>query len=126
MKTKEVKGEAIADKYWSPYPLKHAMFSTQGADVLAAHFVRTTKLDRKNQDAPISNDAPVATNAKRARKQEKSPVETVPRPKPPVKKSPQKQRVNLVKGNQNPRIRKQPQPGKKHSSFDLNTAMRTN
>ncbi|XP_032737546.1 protein TASOR 2 isoform X1 [Lontra canadensis] len=91
----------------------------RGADVLAAHFVQTTKLDRKNQDAPMSNDAPVATNAKRARKQEKSPVETVPRPKPPVKKSPQKQRVNLVKGIQNPRIRRQPQPAKGEAGSQL-------
>lgn len=87
--------------------------------MLAAQFVQTTRLDRKNQEAPISKDAPVATSVKRARKQEKSPVKTVPRAKPPVKKSPQKQRVNLVKGNQNPRIRKQPQPGKKHSSCRL-------
>ncbi|XP_024436393.2 protein TASOR 2 isoform X2 [Desmodus rotundus] len=84
----------------------------RGAEVLTALFVQTTKLDRKNQEAPISKDVPVATNAKRARKQEKSPVKTVPRAKPPVKKSPQKRRVNVVKGNQNPRIRKQPQPAK--------------
>ncbi|ELK16892.1 hypothetical protein PAL_GLEAN10015739 [Pteropus alecto] len=82
----------------------------RGAEVLTAQFVQTTKLDRKNQEAPVSKDVPVATNTKRARKQEKSPVKTVPRAKPPVKKSPQKQRVNVVKGNQNPRIRKQPQP----------------
>ncbi|XP_045713805.1 protein TASOR 2 isoform X2 [Phyllostomus hastatus] len=84
----------------------------RGAEVLTALFVQTTKLDRKNQEAPISKDVPVATNAKRARKPEKSPVKTVPRAKPPVKKSPQKQRVTIVKGNQNPRIRKQPQPAK--------------
>ncbi|XP_016075235.1 PREDICTED: protein FAM208B isoform X2 [Miniopterus natalensis] len=83
----------------------------RGAEVLTAQFVQTTKLDRKNQEAPISKDVQVATNAKRARKQEKSPVKSVPRAKPPVKKSPQKQRVNIVKGNQNSRIRKQPQPG---------------
>ncbi|XP_034877609.1 protein TASOR 2 isoform X2 [Mirounga leonina] len=91
----------------------------RGADVRAAQFVQTTKLDRKKQEAPISKDAPVATNTKRARKQEKSPVKTVPRAKPPVKKSPQKQRVNLVKGNQNPRIRKQPQPAKGETGSQL-------
>ncbi|EPY75690.1 hypothetical protein CB1_001581010 [Camelus ferus] len=64
----------------------------RGAEVLTAQFVQTTKLDRKNQDAPVSKDVPVATDAKRARKQEKPPVKTVPWAKPPVKKSPQKQR----------------------------------
>ncbi|KAK2105497.1 Protein TASOR 2 [Saguinus oedipus] len=83
----------------------------RGAEVLTAQFVQKAKLDRKNQEAPISKDVPVPTKAKRARKQEKSPVKTVPRAKPPVKKSPQK-RVNIVKSNQNPRIRKQPQPVK--------------
>nr|XP_044618243.1 protein TASOR 2 isoform X5 [Equus asinus] len=91
----------------------------RGAEVLTAQFVQTTKLDRKNQDAPISKDVPVATNAKRARRPEKSPVKTVPRAKPPVKKSPQKQRVNIVKGNQNPRIRKQPQPAKGETASQL-------
>ncbi|XP_036921799.1 protein TASOR 2 isoform X5 [Sturnira hondurensis] len=91
----------------------------RGAEVLTALFVQTTKLDRKNQEAPISKDVPVATNAKRARKQEKSSVKTVPRAKPPVKKSPQKQRVNIVKGNQNPRIRKQPQPAKEETVSQL-------
>ncbi|XP_012658764.2 protein FAM208B isoform X3 [Otolemur garnettii] len=84
----------------------------RGAEVLTAQFVQKTKLDRKNQDAPISKDVPVATNTKRAKKREKSPVKTVPRPKPPVKKCPQKQRVTIGKGNQNPRVRKQPQPAK--------------
>uniref|UniRef100_A0A452U731 Transcription activation suppressor family member 2 n=1 Tax=Ursus maritimus TaxID=29073 RepID=A0A452U731_URSMA len=98
-----------------PFPQKRK----RGADVLAARFVQTTRLDRKNQEAPISKDAPVATSVKRARKQEKSPVKTVPRAKPPVKKSPQKQRVNLVKGNQNPRIRKQPQPAKGETGSQL-------
>ncbi|KAB0394110.1 hypothetical protein E2I00_017438, partial [Balaenoptera physalus] len=91
----------------------------RGAEVLTAQFVQTTKLDRKNQEAPISKDVPVSTNAKRARKRETSPVKTVPRAKPPVKKSPQKQRVNIVKGNQNPRIRKQPQPAKGETSSQL-------
>lgn len=87
--------------------------------MLTAQFVQTTKLDRKNQEAPISKDVRVATSAKRARKQENSPVKTVPRAKPPVKKSPQKQRVNIVRGNQNPRLKKQPQPGKKYSSCEF-------
>ncbi|KAM4812307.1 protein TASOR 2 isoform X2 [Urocitellus parryii] len=91
----------------------------RGAEVLTAQFVQKTKLDRKNQEASISKDVPVSTNAKRARKQEKSPVKTVPRAKPPMKKSPQKQRVNVVKGNQNPRIRKQPQPAKGETALQL-------
>ncbi|XP_047375803.1 protein TASOR 2 isoform X5 [Sciurus carolinensis] len=91
----------------------------RGAEVLTAQFVQKTKLDRKNQEASISKDVPVATNAKRARKQEKSPVKTVSRAKPPMKKSPQKQRVNVVKGNQNPRIRKQPQPAKGETALQL-------
>ncbi|XP_036119297.1 protein TASOR 2 isoform X1 [Molossus molossus] len=91
----------------------------RGAEVLTAQFVQTTKLDRKKQESPISKDVPVATNAKRARKQEKSPVKTIPRVKPPVKKSPQKQRVNIVKGNQNHRIRKQPQPAKGETASQL-------
>ncbi|XP_008567642.1 PREDICTED: protein FAM208B [Galeopterus variegatus] len=91
----------------------------RGAEVLTAQFVQKTKLDRKKQEAPISKDVPVATNAKRARKQEKSPVKTVRRAKPPVKKSPQKQRVNIVRGNQNPRIRKQPQPAKGETALPL-------
>lgn len=94
--------------------------------MLTAQFVQTTKLDRKNQEAPISKDVQVATNAKRARKQEKSPVKSVPRAKPPVKKSPQKQRVNIVKGNQNSRIRKQPQPGKKYSSYKFKHHIQSN
>ncbi|XP_011761036.2 protein TASOR 2 isoform X2 [Macaca nemestrina] len=91
----------------------------RGAEVLTAQFVQKTKLDRKNQEAPISTDVPVPTNAKRARKQEKSPVKTVPKAKPPVKKSPQKQRVNIVKGNENPRIRKQLQPVKGETASKL-------
>ncbi|XP_004691278.1 PREDICTED: protein FAM208B [Condylura cristata] len=91
----------------------------RGAEVLTAQFVHTTILDRKNQDAPISKDVPVATNAKWAKKQEKSPVKTVPRAKPSVKKSPQKQRVNIEKDNQNPRIRKQPEPAKGETASQL-------
>nr|XP_051690700.1 protein TASOR 2 isoform X4 [Oryctolagus cuniculus] len=84
----------------------------RGAEVLTAQFVQKTKLNRKNQEAPISKDVPVSTNAKRARKQEKSPVKTVLRNKTSMKKSLHKQRVNIVKGYQNPRIRKQPQSAK--------------
>ncbi|XP_058138440.1 protein TASOR 2 isoform X5 [Dasypus novemcinctus] len=98
----------------------------RGAEVLTAQFVQTTKLDRKNQEAPISKDVPVETNTKRARKQEKSPVKTVPRAKPSVKKSPQKQRVNIVKGNQNPRIRKQPRPAKGESASQLQPEISSN
>ena len=85
--------------------------------MLTAQFVQITKLDRKAQEAPSSKDVPGATNAKRARRRETSPDTPVPTAKPPTKKSPQKQRVNIVKGNQNPRLRKQPQPGKKHTSY---------
>ncbi|KAM8804219.1 protein TASOR 2 isoform 4-T6 [Rhynchonycteris naso] len=95
----------------------------RGAEVLTAQFVQTTKLDRKYQEAPISKDLPVATNAKRARKQEQSPVKIVPRAKPPVKKSPQKQRINIVKGNQKPRIRKQSQPAKGETASQLQSKM---
>ncbi|XP_073912826.1 protein TASOR 2 isoform X3 [Castor canadensis] len=91
----------------------------RGAEVLTAQFIQKTKLDRKNQEAPFSKDVPMATNAKRARRQEKSPVKTVPRAKPHVKKSPQKQRVNIVKGHPNPRIRKQPQPARRETAVQL-------
>uniref|UniRef100_A0A8C4FE30 Transcription activation suppressor family member 2 n=1 Tax=Catagonus wagneri TaxID=51154 RepID=A0A8C4FE30_9CETA len=91
----------------------------RGAEVLAAQFVQTAKLDGESQDAPISTDVPVATNAKRARRREGCPVTDVPRAKPPVKKSPQKQRVSLVKGSQNPRIRRQPQPAKEETASQL-------
>ncbi|XP_053428918.1 protein TASOR 2 isoform X2 [Nycticebus coucang] len=95
----------------------------RGAEVLSAQFVQKTKLDRKNQDAPISEDVPVATNTKRAKKREKSPVQTIPRAKPPVKKSPQKQRVNTVKGSQNLKIRKQPQPAKGETALQPQSEM---
>ncbi|KAM6177367.1 LOW QUALITY PROTEIN: protein TASOR 2 [Erethizon dorsatum] len=90
----------------------------RGAEVLTAQFVQKTKLNRKNQEVPISKDVPVSTNAKRARRQEKSPVKTVPRAKP-MKKSPQKQRVNIVRGNKNPRIKKQLQPAKEETALQL-------
>uniref|UniRef100_A0A8D1DXN1 Transcription activation suppressor family member 2 n=1 Tax=Sus scrofa TaxID=9823 RepID=A0A8D1DXN1_PIG len=80
----------------------------RGAEVLAAQFVQTAKSDRKNQDAPISEDVPVAANAKRARRREKSPVTAAPRAEPPVRRSPQKQRASLVQGEEHPRISGQP------------------
>ncbi|XP_042085594.1 protein TASOR 2 isoform X5 [Ovis aries] len=92
----------------------------RGAEVLTAQFVQITKLDRKPQEAPSSKDVPVATNAKRARRRAASPDTPVPTAKPPMKKSPQKQRVNIVKGNQNPRLRKQPQPVFKCTSLQRN------
>ncbi|XP_006862852.1 PREDICTED: protein FAM208B [Chrysochloris asiatica] len=95
----------------------------RGAEVLTAQFVQTTKLNRKNQEAPISKDVPVATKAKRARRREKSPVKTVPKTKPSVKKSPQKQRVNIVKGKQNPRIRKHPQHAKEQTISQLQSEL---
>ncbi|XP_066135639.1 protein TASOR 2 isoform X2 [Saccopteryx bilineata] len=95
----------------------------RGAEVLTAQFVQTTKLDRKYQEAPVSKDLPIATNAKRARKQEQSPVKTVPRAKPPVKKFPQKQRINIVKDSQKPRIRKQLQPAKGETASQLQSKM---
>ncbi|XP_008050535.1 protein FAM208B [Carlito syrichta] len=91
----------------------------RGAEVLTAQFVQKTKWDRKNQEAPISKDVPVATSPKRTRKQEKPLVKTIPRAKPPVKKLPQQQRMNTVKGNQNSRIRKQPQPARGETASQL-------
>ena len=84
--------------------------------MLAAQFVQTAKSDRKNQDAPISEDVPVAANAKRARRREKSPVTAAPRAEPPVRRSPQKQRASLVQGEEHPRISGQPPAGKSRSS----------
>uniref|UniRef100_A0A8C6DZI1 Transcription activation suppressor family member 2 n=1 Tax=Moschus moschiferus TaxID=68415 RepID=A0A8C6DZI1_MOSMO len=91
----------------------------RGAEVLTAQFVQITKLDRKAQEAPSSKDVPAATNAKRARRRETSPDTPIPTAKPPMKKPPQKQRVNIVKGNQNPRLRKQPQPAKGETALQL-------
>ncbi|XP_069846641.1 protein TASOR 2 isoform X2 [Dipodomys merriami] len=87
----------------------------RGAEVLTAQFVQKTKLDEKTQEGSICKDIPVATKVKRAKKQEKSPVKT----KPHVKKSPQKQRVNIVKGKRNSTIRKQPQPAKRETTLQL-------
>lgn len=61
-----------------------------------------------------------------AKRQEKSPIKTVPRAKPPVKKSPQTQKVNVVKGNQNPRIRKQPHLVRNTLPVNFNTMIQTN
>uniref|UniRef100_A0A4W2CM01 Transcription activation suppressor family member 2 n=2 Tax=Bos indicus x Bos taurus TaxID=30522 RepID=A0A4W2CM01_BOBOX len=92
----------------------------RGAEVLTTQFVQIPKLGRKAQEAPSSKDVPVATNAKRARRRATSPDTPVPTAKPPMKKPPQKQRVNIVKGNQNPRLRKQPQPVFKCTSLQQN------
>ncbi|KAM5285988.1 protein TASOR 2 isoform 1-T1 [Hipposideros larvatus] len=91
----------------------------RGAEMLTTQFIQTTKLDRKNQEAPISKDVPVATSAKRARKQKRSAIKTVPRAKPPVKKSARKRRVYVAKGNKNPRIRKPPQPAQGETTSQL-------
>ncbi|XP_051050768.1 protein TASOR 2 isoform X3 [Phodopus roborovskii] len=85
----------------------------RGAEVLSAQFVPKTRLDRKKREASVSKDSLVATNAKRAKKQEKSPGRVVSRPKPPVKKSPHKRKVNVTRGRRNSRTRKQPQPAEK-------------
>ena len=81
--------------------------------MLTAQFVQKTRLDRKKREVSVSKDAPVATNAKRAKKQEKSPGRVVSRPKPPVKKCPPKQKVNVTRGRRNSKTRKQLHPGKK-------------
>ncbi|KAM6216218.1 protein TASOR 2 [Rhynchocyon petersi] len=91
----------------------------RGAEVLTAQFVQTTKSDAKTQEAPIFKEVPVATIAKRAKKLEKSPVRTVPKAKPTVKKPPPTQRVNIVKGSQNLRSRKQLQPAKEETASQL-------
>lgn len=91
----------------------------RGAEVLTAQFVQKTRLDRRKRDTSVSKDAPVATNAKRAKKQEKSPGRVVSRPKPPLKKSPQKRKVNVTRGRRNPRTRKQLQLAEKDVSLHL-------
>ncbi|XP_074125525.1 protein TASOR 2 isoform X1 [Sminthopsis crassicaudata] len=85
----------------------------RGAEVLTAQFIQTTKLDQKNQETFVSESVPVVTNAKKVKKPETSPIKTVPRVNQAMKKPPQKQRVNIVKSNQNPRMRKQLQPAKR-------------
>ncbi|MEJ1284457.1 family with sequence similarity 208 member B [Cricetulus griseus] len=98
----------------------------RGAEVLTAQFVQKTRLDRKKQEASVSKDAPVATNAKRAKKQEKSPGRVVSRPKPSVKKSTQKRKVNVARGRRNPRTRKQPQPAEKDIALHLQSEISSN
>ncbi|XP_020829360.1 protein TASOR 2 isoform X1 [Phascolarctos cinereus] len=85
----------------------------RGAEVLTAQFIQTTKLDQKSQETSVSASVPVVTNAKKIKKPETSPIKTVPRINQAMKKPPQKQRVNIVKSNQNPRMRKQLQPAKR-------------
>ncbi|XP_006891942.1 PREDICTED: protein FAM208B [Elephantulus edwardii] len=93
----------------------------RGAEVLTAQFIQTAKLDPKNQDTPISKD--VLASAKRTRKQEKSPVSTVLKVKQPVTKSPPKQRVYIIKGHPNPRVKKQPQPVKGETASKLQSGV---
>ncbi|XP_074051010.1 protein TASOR 2 isoform X2 [Macrotis lagotis] len=85
----------------------------RGAEVLTAQFIQTTKVDQKTQETSISESVPMVTNAKKVKKPEISPIKTVPRVNQVMKKPPQKQRVNIVKSNQNPRMRKQLQPAKR-------------
>ncbi|XP_051007394.1 protein TASOR 2 [Acomys russatus] len=85
----------------------------RGAEVLTAQFIQKTRVDKKRREASVSKDPLVPTNAKRSKKQEKYPGRVVSRPKPPVKKSPQKRKVNVSRGRGNTRIRKQLQPAEK-------------
>ncbi|XP_021035901.1 protein FAM208B isoform X4 [Mus caroli] len=89
----------------------------RGAEVLAAQIVQKTRLERKKQEVSVSKDAPVPANAKRAKKQEKSPGRIASQPKPPVKKSPQKRKVNVARGRRN--TRKQLQPAEKEIALHL-------
>ncbi|XP_068950374.1 protein TASOR 2 [Petaurus breviceps papuanus] len=91
----------------------------RGAEVLTAQFIQTTKLDQKIQETSLSESVPVVTNAKKVKKPETSPIKTVPRVNQAMKKPPQKQRVNIVKSNQNPRMRKQLQPAKREIPSQL-------
>uniref|UniRef100_F7B3T1 Transcription activation suppressor family member 2 n=1 Tax=Monodelphis domestica TaxID=13616 RepID=F7B3T1_MONDO len=88
----------------------------RGAEVLTAQFIQTTRLDQKSQETSVSESVPVVMNAKKVKKPETSPIKTVPRVSHAMKKPPQKQRVNIVKSNQNPRMRKQLQPAKREIS----------
>lgn len=88
----------------------------RGAEVLTAQFVQKTGVCKKRREASVSKDAPVPTRAKRSKKQEKSQGRVVSHPKPRVEKSPQKQKVNVARGRQNTRARKQLQPAKKEVS----------
>ncbi|XP_063116250.1 protein TASOR 2 isoform X3 [Cavia porcellus] len=91
----------------------------RGAEVLTAQLVQKTKLNRKNQDVPVSKEVPVATNAKTSRRREKSPVKTVRGAKSSMKKSSQKKRVNTIKSSKNPRIKKQLHAGKEETALQL-------
>ncbi|EDL78586.1 rCG55938 [Rattus norvegicus] len=95
----------------------------RGAEVLTAQIVQKTRLERKKQDVSVSKDGPVPANAKRAKKQEKSPGRVASRPKPPVKKSPQKRKVNVARGRRNTKVRKQLQPAKKEIALHLQSEM---
>ncbi|XP_055003017.1 protein TASOR 2 isoform X2 [Sorex araneus] len=98
-----------------PFPQKRK----RGAEVLTAQFVQTARVDRKDQDDPISKAVPAVANAKRARKQDKSLVTAFIRTKLPVQKSSQKQRINTVRGNQNPRFMKPPPPANEETASHL-------
>ncbi|XP_055970527.1 protein TASOR 2 [Sorex fumeus] len=98
-----------------PFPQKRK----RGAEVLTAQFVQTARLDRKDQDDPISKAVPAIANAKRARKQDKSLVTAFVKTKLPVQKSPQKQRINTVRGNQNPRFVEPPPPAIEETTSHL-------
>ncbi|XP_057642882.1 protein TASOR 2 isoform X2 [Chionomys nivalis] len=98
----------------------------RGAEVLTAQFVQKTRLDRKKREVSVSKDAPVATNAKRAKKQEKSPGRVVSRPKPPVKKCPPKQKVNVTRGRRNSKTRKQLHPAEKDITLHLQSEISSN
>ncbi|KAM4828763.1 protein TASOR 2 isoform 2-T2 [Thomomys bottae] len=87
----------------------------RGAEVLTAQFVQKTKLDENDQEASICKNIPVVMNVKRTKKQEKLPV----KPKLYMKKSLQKQRVNIVKGKRISTIRRQPQPAKRETTLQL-------
>ncbi|XP_028625735.1 protein FAM208B isoform X2 [Grammomys surdaster] len=91
----------------------------RGAEVLTAQIVQKTRIERKKQEASISKDVSVPTNAKRAKKQEKSPGRIASRPKPPMKKSPQKRKVNVGRGRRNTKIRKQLQTAEKAIALHL-------
>lgn len=95
----------------------------RGAEVLTAQIVQKTRLERKKQDVSVSKDGPVPTNAKRAKKQEKSPGRVTSRPKPPVKKSPQKRKVNVARGRRNTKVRKKLQPAEKEIALHLQSEM---
>ncbi|KAL1784676.1 FAM208B isoform X1 [Sigmodon hispidus] len=99
---------------------------TIGNSILSKEYAQKTRLDRKKREASVSKDASLATNAKRAKKQEKSPGRVLSRPKPPLKKSPQKQKVNVTRGHRNARTRKQPQPDFFYIALHLHSEITSN